>query len=50
MPRTGWKTVNIPEDQHNKLQEIVEVSPEYTSVPEIVRAVIALFLKGRESG
>ena len=50
MPRKGWKSVNIPEDQHNELQEIVDVSPEYTSVPEVVRAAIALFLKGRESG
>lgn len=49
MPRTGWKSVNIPEEQYFELVKIVEETPEYASVPEVVRAILALYLKGRES-
>jgi len=50
MPRQGWKGVNIPEDQYNDLARIVEESPQYTSVPEVVRAVIAKYLTEKEAG
>jgi len=47
MPRQGWKGVNIPEDQYDDLARVVEERPEYASVPEVVRAAIAIFLKER---
>lgn len=40
--------MNIPEEQYDELAVVVLKSPEYASVPEVVRAAIAKFLKERE--
>lgn len=50
MPTQGWKGINIPEKQYNDLERIVEENPQYTSVPAVVRDILAKYLKEKEAG
>jgi len=49
MPREGWKDVNIPNGLHQKLKKLVEHRPEFTSVPELVRHILADYVKSQEA-
>jgi len=48
---TKWKTVQIPEEYYNQVEEFVKKSNEYVSVSEYVRSALRKQLKedhGRE--